>query len=75
MQDLASSLSLHIAAMKPAYLFKGDLPKEIKEKIMEEQVKEEDKRKALTKLYARDVMMEQELATSDEPLKIKDLLK
>ena len=72
---MASSLSLHIAAMKPVYLFKKELPAQAREQIMNEQATPEAQKKALEKLLAREVMMEQELATSDEPLKIKDLLK
>ena len=75
LQELASSLSLHVAAMKPVYLFENELPNEIREQVINEQTTPEAKKKALEKLLAREVMMEQELATSEEPLKIKDLLK
>jgi len=61
--------------MKPVYLFKKELPAQAREQIMNEQATPEAQKKALEKLFAREVMMEQELATSDEPLKIKDLLK
>jgi hypothetical protein len=61
--------------MKPVYLFKKELPAQAREQIMNEQATPEAQKKALEKLLAREVMMEQELATSDEPLKIKDLLK
>ena len=58
--------------MKPNYLFEADVPQEVREKVLAEE--EKDKKKALEKFMTREVMMEQELATSDEPLKIKDLL-
>lgn len=61
--------------MKPIYLFEKELPSQAREQIMNEQATPEAQKKALEKLLAREVMMEQELATSDEPLKIKDLLK
>lgn len=70
--DLASQLALHVAAMKPNYLFEAEVPQEVKEKVIAEE--EKDKKKALEKFLAREVMMEQELATSDEPLKIRDLI-
>jgi len=75
LQELASSLSLHIAAMKPIYLFENELPTEARDQVVNEQTTPEGKKRALEKLIQRDVFMEQELATSEEPLKIKDLLK
>ena len=75
LQELASSLSLHIAAMKPIYLFENELPIEARDQVVNEQTTPEGKKRALEKLIQRDVFMEQELATSEEPLKIKDLLK
>ncbi len=71
---MAQQLSLHIAAMKPLYLTEGELPQEVRDQVVNEQTTPEAKKKALEKLLAREVMMEQELATSEEPLKIKDLL-
>jgi hypothetical protein len=62
--------------MKPHYLFERDVPQEVREKAMEEAPQaggQEAKKKALEKLFSREVFMEQELATSDEPLKIKEL--
>jgi translation elongation factor EF-Ts len=76
LDDLASQLALHVAAMKPHYLFERDVPQEVREKAMEEAPQaggQEAKKKALEKLFSREVFMEQELATSDEPLKIKEL--
>lgn len=59
--------------MKPSYLFEKDVPQEVRDKVKDEVDK--DKERALEKFIIREVMMEQELATSEEPLKIKDLLK
>lgn len=42
---------------------------------MREQETPEAQKRALDKLINREVFLEQELATSDEPIKIKDLLK
>jgi len=61
--------------MKPSYLHEADLPNEVREKTLNELPPGADKARAIEKLLAREVMMEQELATSEEPLKIKDLLK
>ena len=61
--------------MKPVYLFENELPNEVRTQVVDEQTTPEAKKKALEKLLSREVMMEQELATSEEPLKIKDLLK
>ena len=71
---MAQQLSLHIAAMKPLYLTESELPQEVRDQVANEQLTPEAKKKAVEKLLAREVMMEQELATSEEPLKIKDLL-
>lgn len=60
--------------MKPVYLTEKDIPQEVKDKIVDEQIEPEAKKKALAKFIQRDVLFEQELATSDDPLKIKDLL-
>lgn len=61
--------------MKPVYLTEKDIPQEVKDKIVNEQIEINDKKKALDKFIQRDVLFEQELATSDDPLKIKDLLR
>jgi hypothetical protein len=42
---------------------------------MREQETPEAQKRALDKLINREVFLEQELATCDEPIKIKDLLK
>ena len=47
LQELASSLSLHVAAMKPVYLFENELPNEIREQVINEQTTPEAKKKAL----------------------------
>ncbi len=60
--------------MKPVYLTQKDVPQEVKDKIVNEQIEKDAKKKALDKFILRDVLFEQELATSDEPLKIKDLI-
>ncbi len=74
MQELASPLSLHIAAMKPIYLFENELPAEARDQVVNEQTTPEAKKRALEKLIARDIFMEQELATSEEPIRIKELI-
>jgi hypothetical protein len=61
--------------MKPSVLNSADLPQALKDQIMQEQATPEAQQRALDKLLSREVFMEQELATSDEPIKIKDLLK
>lgn len=53
--------------MKPTYLNKKEVPEDIKKKLLEEGPAD----KALWKMYNRDVLMEQELATSEEALKVK----
>lgn len=75
LESLASQLSLHIAAMKPSVLTVADLPQAMKDQVQAEQQTPEAKAKALDKLLTREVFLEQELATSEEPIKIKDLLK
>ena len=59
---MASSLAMHIAAMKPAFLKKEDIP----EKITEEILAGKDGAKALKKYIKRDVLWEQELATAEK---------
>ncbi|CDW84465.1 elongation factor ts [Stylonychia lemnae] len=70
-QDLAESLALHIAAMKPTYLNKKEVPEDLKKKLKEEGPKDQ----ALWKMYNRDVLMEQELATTEESIKVKTLMR
>lgn len=77
LDELASQLALHVAAMKPQYMHERDVPQEVRDRVMNEapQDQKDAKRKAIEKLMSREVFMEQELATSDEPLRIKELLK
>ena len=59
---MGSSLAMHIAAMKPAYLTKEDIPESVKADILAG----ENGERALKKYIKRDVLMEQELATASE---------
>lgn len=70
-QELAQTLTLHIAAMKPIYLNKKEVPEEVKQK----ELAGESGEKALWKMFVRDVLMEQELATSEESIKVKQLIR
>ena len=74
-QKLAGDLSLHLAAMKPNYLTEQDVPQDVRNKVMEDLTSDEEKKRALDKLFSQEVMMDQELATSEEPIKIKELIK
>lgn len=58
LQDLSKTLSLHVAAMKPQYLFDREVPQEVREKILDEQTTSEGKKKALDKLFGQEVFME-----------------
>ena len=55
LEVMASSLSMHIAAMKPAYMKIEDVPEEHKKEIME---REDGGEKALKKFIKRDVLWE-----------------
>ena len=59
---MASSLAMHIAAMKPTFLKREDIPEHVKEEI----IAGEDGEKALKKYIKRDVLWEQELATAEK---------
>ena len=61
--------------MKPNYLTEQDVPQDVRNKVMEDLASEEEKKRALEKLFSQEVMMDQELATSEEPIKIKELIK
>lgn len=77
-QELATQLALHVAAMKPNYLRATDVPQAVVDKMVSELPENchpGKKKGAIEKLMGREAFLEQELATSDEPLKIKDLLK
>lgn len=68
---LTQQLSLHIACMKPVYLNKKEVPQELKQQLLEKGPGD----KALWKMFNNEVLMEQELATSEEPLKVKQLIR
>ena len=59
---MASSLAMHIAAMKPTFMKREDIPDRVKEEILAG----EDGEKALKKYIKRDVLWEQELATAEK---------
>eukprot|EP00347_Sterkiella_histriomuscorum_P020319 403338266 len=71
LEALSQQLALHIAAMRPVYLNKQQVPQEVKQKLLEEGPAD----KALWKMFTKDVLMEQELATSEESLKVKQLIR
>lgn len=68
-QELAENLTLHLAAMKPNYLNKREVPQEVKDKLLSEG------EKILWKMYKSEVLMEQELATSEDTIKVKDYIR
>lgn len=51
-QKLAGDLSLHLAAMKPNYLTEQDVPQDVRNKVMEDLTSEEEKKRALDKLFS-----------------------
>ena len=59
---MATQLSMHIAAMKPAYLREEDIPDKVREEILAG----ENGDRALKKYIKRDVLMVQELATAEK---------
>lgn len=60
---MAHSLAMHIAAMKPTFLKEQDIPDSIRQEILSG----EEGEKALKKYIKRDVLWEQELASSEKP--------
>lgn len=70
LQDLAHSLARHLVVMRPTYTSMKDVPETIIK-----QFREEGGDKAVEKMASKDVFTEQELATIDENIKIKDYLK
>ena len=60
--------------MKPSYLHEREVPQEEREKVLDEQSTTEGKQRALEKLFGKEVFLDQELATSEDPLKIKDYI-
>lgn len=92
--DVARTMAIHSAAMKPGYLNKEDVDeKTINDTLEEAEVAAQKnlkegmpdhvaqkvidgvKNKALSQMHKRDVLMEQDLATSEEKQLIKDYLK
>ena len=57
--------------MKPLYLTKDLVPEEIINKLLNEENGEQQ----LHKLIEREVLMEQELATSTDKIKVSDYIK
>mmetsp|Transcript_13098 Transcript_13098/g.9492 ORF Transcript_13098/g.9492 Transcript_13098/m.9492 type:complete len:80 (+) Transcript_13098:672-911(+) len=61
---------MHIAAMKPVYLNKKQTPKELKDKA-----REVGGEKELWKMFREQVLTEQDLATVDESLIVKQYIR
>lgn len=59
---MANQLAMHIAAMKPTYLKREDIPAEVEQEILDG----ENGERALKKYIKRDVLWEQELATAEK---------
>lgn len=57
--------------MRPTYLNKKEVSEEVKAKLMEQGPGD----RALWKMYNQEVLMEQELATSEESMKVKELIR
>lgn len=57
--------------MKPVYLNKKEVPQAQKDEALAKGPGD----KSLWALYNREVLMEQELATSEDPLKVKQLIR
>lgn len=62
LQQMAQQLSMHIAAMKPTFIKKEDIPEEVQNEILES----EKGQKALKQYIKRDVLWEQDLATAEK---------
>ena len=62
---------MHIAAMKPTYMKQDMIPEEVKQQILDGDKGE----KALKKYIKRDVLWEQELATSEKSMTVGKFLK
>ena len=71
---LASQIVLHIAAMNPLYLDSKEVPQIVLDKALEDLKGKGVRKQALEKLYIREVLLEQELATSEDAIKIRDLI-
>ena len=69
-QQLASNLAMHIAAMKPSFLKQEDIPDSLKQEILES----EKGKKALREFIRRDVLWEQDLATSQKSIRVNKFM-
>lgn len=93
-RQIAATLAMHTAAMKPSFISMDEVPEEAKLQAIEESkdlavqnmradMPEKAKEKmfagieksAVTKLYKRDVLYAQELATSDESMTVEKFLR
>lgn len=95
-RQVASTLAMHTAAMKPSFTVKDDVPQQMIEQAIEEGIEsarqtgkikdsmpdnakekalEGIKQKAISNLYSREVLMDQELATKSDKQFIRDFLK
>mmetsp|Transcript_23449 Transcript_23449/g.23097 ORF Transcript_23449/g.23097 Transcript_23449/m.23097 type:complete len:82 (-) Transcript_23449:15-260(-) len=61
---------MHIAAMKPAFTNKKEVPEDIKDKM-----REIGGEKELWKFFKNQVLVEQELATVEESILVKEYLR
>jgi len=68
---MGSSLAMHIAAMKPQYLQKEDIPDKVRQDILDG----ENGERALKKYIKRDVLYEQDLATAEKSETVAKFLK
>lgn len=60
LMKMATSLTMHIAAMKPSYLKEQDIPDKVRQDILDG----ENGAKALKKYIKKEILWEQELATA-----------
>ena len=67
---MSKQLAMHVAAMKPSFLNKKEVPAEDKEKYILE-----GGEKALWKMYKQSVMMEQEFAMLEDSTNVKTFLR
>lgn len=94
-QQIACTLAMHAAAMKPSYQTRSDVPASVIEEAKEEakaqldaqgdvqtqdtaklsKIMEGKMSKAVQLLYKRDVLFEQDLATSADNLTVEKFLK
>jgi translation elongation factor EF-Ts len=64
---LANNLAMHVAAMKPTYLQRDDIPESVKQEILAG----ENGEIALRKYIKRDVLWEQELVTAKKSITVE----